>query len=369
MSSQLLTEPRQFGVSIVICCYNSVPRLPQTLAHLAAQKVTQGQIPWEVIVVDNASTDQTATLALSLWSEDAPVPLRVVNEPQLGLIHARIRALEEARFELVSFIDDDNWACPQWVETVSELMSQHPDVGACGGATTAISKSPLPPWFERHAGSYVVGQQAAESGDITSTRGYLWGAGLTIRKSAWQQLLDAGFRPSLSGRKGLSLSAGEDSEICFALRLAGWRLWYDERLKLQHYLPPHRLEWSYLRRLHRGFGASLVVLGVYLQILQPSSRMFSRLRRKWLIETTGCFCLLMIELGKSYLSPSQSLEAEQALLQSEYYKGKLQALLGHRRDYAQMVERIQTLAKALEPVSQSPAAIAQNTLSSGSRVC
>jgi hypothetical protein len=59
---------------------------------------------------------------------------------------------------------------------------------------------------------------------MTTTRGYLWGAGLTIRKAAWQQLQAAGFTPMLLGRQGTMLSTGEDSEICYTLRLASWRL-------------------------------------------------------------------------------------------------------------------------------------------------
>ncbi len=340
----------RLGVSVVICCHNSVPRLPQTLAHLTAQQVEAGlpdTVPWEVIVVDNASTDQTAMLALNLWPADAPAPLRVVSEPQLGLAHARLRGLSEARFELVSFIDDDNWPCPRWVETVSELMREHPTVGACGGWLTAVSENPLPPWFERYAESYVVGQQALNSGDVTTTGGYLWGAGLTIRQSAWKQLRAAGFSPLLSGRNGLLLSAGEDSEICFALRLAGWRLWYDKRLTLQHYLPTDRLEWRYLRRLHRGFGASLAVLGIYLRILQPAAHRLHCLRGWWLIETVGCFYKLVLQLGKWYMAPAGSLAAERALLRREHYQGKLQTLLRQRRTYGQMVKQIQALAEAL----------------------
>jgi len=58
------------GVSVIICCYNSVKRLPVTLAHLKSQ-VVFGQIPWEVIVIDNASTDRTAEVAKN-YGETCP---------------------------------------------------------------------------------------------------------------------------------------------------------------------------------------------------------------------------------------------------------------------------------------------------------
>jgi glycosyltransferase involved in cell wall biosynthesis len=139
------------GVSVVICCHNSMARLPQTLAHLAMQQIPGDAVPWEVIVIDNGSTDQTAKIARQHWPTTV-APLRVVAEPQLGLIHARRCGLAAARFELVSFVDDNNWVCPQWITTVAELMSQHPEVGACGGPSVAVSDGELPAWFARHGG-------------------------------------------------------------------------------------------------------------------------------------------------------------------------------------------------------------------------
>ena len=100
-------------VSIVICCYNSSKRLPETLAHLKAQ-VVPDHIPWEVIVVDNASTDGTSQVARALWGELPGVPFRVVREAKQGLSNARNRGLMESKGDLICYIDDDvrpkeNW--------------------------------------------------------------------------------------------------------------------------------------------------------------------------------------------------------------------------------------------------------------------
>src|ERR1700719_3404911 len=80
------------GVSIVVCCFNSASRLSeafaQTLAHLAAQETT-AETRWEVIVVDNASTDDTAQVAQKSWPRQLEDSLQVVGEPRLGLSYAR----------------------------------------------------------------------------------------------------------------------------------------------------------------------------------------------------------------------------------------------------------------------------------------
>jgi glycosyltransferase involved in cell wall biosynthesis len=321
------------GVTVVLCCYNSSARLPATLRYLRRQEVTQ-DIPWEIIVVDNASTDDTSKVALRSWPSDAPTTLRVVYEPRLGLSHARHRGLSEAKYEIISFVDDDNWVRPNWVQFVSEIMSGRPDVGACGGSNEAVCEVTPPRWFELHKKDYAVGAQGDEAGDVSSTRGYLWGAGLTIRKSAWQQLINDGFRPLLVGRQGAAPSAGEDHELCFALRLAGWGLWYEPRLQLHHFLPARRLEWRHLKSLHRGFGASSVYFDLYRAALKGNPKTFRehlKRTRPWKILTA--LRIVLWHQGKLLLSFYRSSEGNMDVLQRERWTGRLLELLRKPKAY------------------------------------
>ncbi|NJN42415.1 MAG: glycosyltransferase [Flammeovirgaceae bacterium] len=69
------------GVSVIICCYNSSSRIEKTLEHLFQQK-TNSRLHWEIILVDNASTDQTKATAIKRWSNlgRAEVPwLQLIN--------------------------------------------------------------------------------------------------------------------------------------------------------------------------------------------------------------------------------------------------------------------------------------------------
>src|SRR6185295_18735578 len=91
----------------------------------------------------------------------------------------------------------------------------------------------------------------------------LWGAGLTVRKKAWDQLFQSGFKSLLQGRTGNALSAGEDSELCFSWILSGWKLWYDETLKLKHFIPQSRMNLDYLTRMYEGFGKAESILTIY----------------------------------------------------------------------------------------------------------
>lgn len=326
------------GISIVICCYNSADRLSPTLAHLAAQQVTG--VPWEIILVDNASTDNTAEVARSLWQSDYLAPLRVVHEPQPGLSSARRRGVQEASYDIVSFVDDDNWVCPEWVQTIAEIMAQHPEVGACGSRSEVVSTVPPPAWFTEYQSYYAVGDQASTAGDVTE-KGVLWGAGLSIRKPVWNAIFQQGFQQILSDRIGSSLMSAGDFELCLAIRAAGWRLWYDPRLSLRHCLPVSRLQWSYLRRLKRGMGCSSVGLDPYFALAEGDMQGWGdRLKQIWLVRIV----LTLLKLLRYALKLPQfwqSHEGDPDILEIELLIGRLTQLLQQRQTYRSSFDVVQ----------------------------
>jgi glycosyltransferase involved in cell wall biosynthesis len=244
---------------MIVCCHNSARRLPETLKHLAAQVVPPG-LAWEVLVVDNASTDETRKAAESFAGQFAPGQLRVIDEPQPGLSSARLRGADAARYEFLCFVDDDNWVAADWVAIVFDFFSSSPKVGAAGGMGAPVFQGgAAPPWFDCFAQAYAAGPQYPAGGDITDQQtSLLWGAGLCVRRTIFQELARIGFEFMSPDRKGGNLSSGGDVELCLAIRALGWRLHYLPALRYQHFIPPERLEWSYLRRLFRGAGESAV---------------------------------------------------------------------------------------------------------------
>jgi glycosyltransferase involved in cell wall biosynthesis len=322
------------GITVVICCYKAAGLLPQTLACLAAQRFSTTAPPLEVIVVDNSSPDETAKVAVENWPSDCATPLRVVFEPTPGLTHARLRGLAEAKYEIVCFVDQDNRVSPDWIETASNLMAEHGDVGACGGQTEATSDERLPRWFEQFQSYYAVGPQGDKAGDITETRGYLWGAGLCLRKRAWQMLSEKQFRFTLYDRRGQELSAGGDAELCYALRLTGWRIWYEPRLKMNHFMTPDRLHWSYLRRVSRGFGAATTGLDAYEMAIKGQPLTFKEyLRQSWSWQILATTKGLLRKPLKLLHAPFSTMEGDADVLLIENLWGRLLKLVENRAQY------------------------------------
>ena len=245
------------GVSVIICCFNSAFRLPKTLQHIALQ---QTSISWEVIVVNNNSSDNTRQVAVAEWARmGVLIPFKVVDEPKPGLASARSKGIDTAQDEYLVFCDDDNWLAPNYVENVYELFEKDDNIGIIGGNGSPVTEIEPPFWFEK----FIHGYGAFPQSDKSQFVGSVYGAGMAVRKKCYENQ----FESLLTGRKGASLSAGEDSEMCFQVRLAGYTIWYDERLKFKHFIPKNRLDWAYLKKLHIGFAKSSIILDLYEKVI------------------------------------------------------------------------------------------------------
>jgi len=257
----------QQGVSVILCCYNSAERLPATLEHLAKQE-TNENLDWEIIVVDNASTDDTAAKAQSIWKNaGTAIDCKVLREPRPGLGHARHAGIAAAKYEYIIFCDDDNWFGKGYVQQIAGMLANNDRIGVLGGRCEAISNIDIPFWFNTYQQFYAVGCQALYNGDV-GERNYVYGAGMAFKKTVYTALLDAGFPSLLTDRTGESLVSGGDTEICYIHRLAGFQIWYDESLFFQHFMEVKRLEKKYLEKLMAGALEGIALLHPYIPLLK-----------------------------------------------------------------------------------------------------
>lgn len=244
------------GISIIICCYNSVSRLYETLEHLALQ-ITAPSLAWEIILVDNASTDNTIAFATETWNKlnRTNVDFKIVSEKKQGLSFARQRGVYTAKYEYIIFCDDDNWLREDYVQTASNIIDNDITIGAMGGENIAVSNTGLPGWFTRCQEFYAVGKPAETSGYVNS-RSYVCGAGMVTRKSVFQNAINNKLPSILSDRKGNALSSGGDVEYCLRILLQGYNLYFSENLVLQHFIPAARLTETYKTALSSGIDES-----------------------------------------------------------------------------------------------------------------
>lgn len=318
------------GLSVIVCCHNSSSRLPLTLSYLKVQEPPPA--PWELLLIDNASTDVTAEVARSCW-QDGPAPLRIINESRLGVRFARERGFREASYEFLGFVDDDNWVAHDWVRTAHHIMSTDSELGAVGSIREPACEDSWPAWFHNFHSIYAVLTEQ----DLKRVRGpvdWLPTAGLCVRKAAWERLIKNGFRSQLTGTVGEKLQGGEDTELTIALRLSGWKLAVDARLRLQHFMPAQRLRWIYLRKLLRGYAASHVTLDAYIDhslSLRPGPRRW--LSERWWYQLGKSLTQIVSRPHALMAAVWSDAEGRNEVIEIEQQFGRILGLLQLRGKY------------------------------------
>jgi glycosyltransferase involved in cell wall biosynthesis len=251
------------GFTVAICAYNAVGRIGRALDALVRIRYAG---PWEILVVDNASTDGTAEYVAS-WRAFFP-SMRVVRESVPGVAHARVRAIAESRHEWMVWVDDDNLLPPDYLTMGDSIVRARKDIGIVAGDSRLLELALPPAWFDQVSSCYAVGRQFSREGQHGGGA-FCWGAGTLLRRAAAQRILDLGFKPILSGRVGKHQLAGEDAEICLAIRMAGWSLIYSRQLLIEHAIEPHRMTVEMLRKTTFGFGLSSIAIEVYRSHFAP----------------------------------------------------------------------------------------------------
>jgi glycosyltransferase involved in cell wall biosynthesis len=253
------------GVSVIICCYNSSDKLPETLYHISQQQLT-AELPVEVILVDNGSTDTTCAVASAYWEQvKAPYPLRIISETIPGKNYAIETGISAAAYDLILFCDDDNLLSADYIQRGYTYFLQHPALGLLGGFGIPRLTIAPPPWFERYAYQYALGPQHTRARDITLERGYVYGAGSILKKEAYLTLKKKGFQYTLTGRRNGIIIPGEDNELGYAVSLIGYQIHSNPELTFIHVLSESRLTWAYIKRLKKSVAYSAALLIPYTE--------------------------------------------------------------------------------------------------------
>ena len=210
------------GISVIICCYNSAARLPATLNHLKKQKLNG--ISAEIIIVDNASSDNTSSCAQEILSQEPAFKFTIVPEPESGLSYARKKGYMVANYDYLLFCDDDNWLAENYLQLAYDTMQANSIIGILGGKGDAVFESLEPWWFKAHEIDFAVGDQST-SKNVLSKVDEVYGAGFIIRKTYLSRLFASGFKSILSDRKGNQLVSGGDAEFCYLTRYFGFEVW------------------------------------------------------------------------------------------------------------------------------------------------
>jgi glycosyltransferase involved in cell wall biosynthesis len=243
-------------LTVVIPAHNpNLERLGQALLGLRAQTLECAQ--WETLLVDNASTQ----FPKETWlRQNAPQNTRVLIEPLLGLSAARRCGLREAAGDIAVLVDDDNVLQANYLENAVKIFTADPRIGLAGGRSLPSFESAPPDWANEFfpllalrdlGAAAIVSNGLRPRGAIrNSYPAYApIGAGMALRRGAWESWLAAPIG-GITDRRGGELSSSGDNDIVLSAMRADWEVGYFPDLELLHVIPPARLEPRYLARLN-----------------------------------------------------------------------------------------------------------------------
>ncbi len=292
------------GISVLIACYNSEKVIATTLLHLQKQKNTEG-IDWEVILVDNKSTDDTSKIAKETWDKNPIVPLTLLWEERVGLIYARKTSILAAKYDTLCIVDDDNWMEEHWIKKVSRYFEDS-EIGIVGCAGEGEFESPTPWWFNENQNAFAIGKlYDGDFVDVTPDS-LVPGAGMCIRKNVYDFLFSLDWQPLLQGRVGSKQSAGDDSELCYIARLLGFKIFYSNQLKFKHFTADTRISWERLCNMTQGFGESDVFTLPYKILYTEKTKgksLLLSLRKKWWFNYFGKKIALLLKDPFQFIAP------------------------------------------------------------------
>jgi glucosyl-dolichyl phosphate glucuronosyltransferase len=240
--------------TIAVCTRNRGPLLRQTLEQMSLLRVPAG-VEWEVVVVDNGSTDDTA----AVLADRAPhLPLRAVLEPVPGHSSARNRAVAEARGDYILWTDDDVLVDAGWLEAYTAAFARHPEAAVFGGPIEPFFPTPQPPWLERiwpHVASAYAVRELGPAAVPLAPRTLPYGANYAVRATEQRR---HPYSPHLGNRPEVRVG-GEETEVMRALLASGSSGWWVPDARVAHQLPAERQTLEYLRGYYYGRGRRLHV--------------------------------------------------------------------------------------------------------------
>ncbi len=249
-------------ISVVIATYNREKYIGRALEGLRCQTLDFSE--FEVLVIDNNCSDSTMQVVEMFAKAYPEFPLRTMQEPKQGLSHGRNRGVNESRAPILTFLDDDAVAPPDFLSKAVGYLDARPELMAIGGKIIPEFVDGKPDWYTRYYWG-VTGQfDAGEApGAMLEWGKFPCGSNMTFRREFFNQF--GLFNPNL-GRKGAILLAGEEKELFGRVKGEARRsVWYYPDLSVRHLVDNQKLNPHYLKKFCIGFA-----LGERLEVAESS---------------------------------------------------------------------------------------------------
>lgn len=265
-------------LSVIIPTRNRALFVKDALDSILKQTLSTGE--FEILIIDNGSTDATAEVVKEFMAKSNQISYYFAPEP--GLHVGRHVGTREAKGEILVFIDDDVIATPKWLEAIKNTFN-NPKVGLVGGKILPKWEGDIPDWInlfksETEYGWTIGYLSLLDFGDVLKEipAYYVYGCNFSIRKSVLYEC--GGFHPDSMPQELIRYRGDGETALSLAIMEKGYKAIYEPKATVYHRIPPERLTLDYFcrRAFNQGISDSYSYIRKHLKNPSPLSRRFQR---------------------------------------------------------------------------------------------
>ena len=245
-------------VSIIVTTYNRSFYLLKCLDSLAVQTLSPSK--FEVIVIDNNCTDDTASVIRKFEKDHKEINLSYFVETSQGLSYARNRGIAESKGDIVAFVDDDAMAHPEYCKSLYEAADEYVEYQAFGGKISPIFPVGYDPdWLSTYVWGMVAKVDLGEQ-IIPFKKKFPAGCNMAFRKEVFNSI--GTFNTEVKFRS-------DDRDIFNRLKLQGFKVLYVPDISVDHNIPEERASKKGIRKISilSGVGEKNRLSGKYVASL------------------------------------------------------------------------------------------------------
>jgi len=262
-------------LSVIVSTYNREQYLPSALESLAKQNFNKTE--FEIVLVNNKSTDSTEIICTQFAEKYPELNFRYFVEHKQGLSHARNRGIDEAKGEIIVFIDDDAFAFNNYLTEINRFFLENKQIAAGGGRIYPHWERKQPVWMSKYLMPLVSVIDLGDEIQFFKNRSFPIGANMAFRSQVFKKY--GNFNVNL-GRVGAGMQGGEEKDLFYRLLNAGEQVAYIPNAKVNHLVPEKRLTFDFIRKQAIEIGKSEKIRAKnigYFELLMS----FARELMKW----------------------------------------------------------------------------------------
>jgi glycosyltransferase involved in cell wall biosynthesis len=237
-------------VSVVICSYNRAAYIGGALDSLYQQTASKDN--FEVIVVDNNSTDDTEQVVAKWRAENQEGNFHYSTETNQGASFARNTGAAAAKGQWLCFMDDDAIATPTYIENIIQHIHAKPEAIGFGGRIIPKYIPSEPKWMSYYVSSLVGNFDYAPTACAFENGKYPIESNMIVKKEVYDSI--GGFNTQIPGVVGTLRIGGEGKELFYKILALGHTIYYDPSICVHHVVEVKKLTPEYMYRVASGIG-------------------------------------------------------------------------------------------------------------------